>query len=179
MVTAAHGLLAGLPWRLEIAGPATQVISKEYLGPRKARAPKYKGDMDGAGWKPYFERHYEVGNFSTKLLLRSSDLIMQPDLASVMAACARADCRRLFIKQKRGLYCGRQCAQLEHVRRWRSRQSSEQLSERRHKYYLNQLQKERPLLTKDQVRKVVQRRARPRGKSFTSQNPSSDHSRNC
>ncbi len=158
-VSGARELLTGARWRLAIAGPITQVISKEYDGPRKPRAPRYPGDRDGAGWKTRFERWYDAGDFATAFLLRAGDLLIQPGLARSLAACARADCGRLFVKQKRGLFCGRRCAQLEHVRRWRSRQSAQKLSDRRHGYYLNRLAKEQKR-TIDQVRKNVRRRPR-------------------
>lgn len=133
-------LLTGSPWRSQIASPITQVISKEY---------------EAGSWKAHFERSYQGDDFATALVLRVGDLLMQSELARLLAACSRKDCGRLFIKRKRGLFCCRQCvrrARLEHVKNWRSRQSAQELSDRRHLYYLNRLPKE--------IRNRVRRRTR-------------------
>jgi hypothetical protein len=127
VIAAARGLVAGLPWQLQVAAPLTQIISKEYAAD---------------SWKVHFERSYECDDFATKLLLRIGDLIMQPELAPLLSECARNDCDRLFIKRKRGLFCSRECiqkARLQHVHQWRSRQSTQELRDRRHRYYLNRL----------------------------------------
>jgi hypothetical protein len=56
----------------------------------------------------------------TEFLMRARELVKLE--GSRLARCDAAECRRLFVRRKRGLFCDKKCAQRERVRLWRERQ---------------------------------------------------------
>jgi hypothetical protein len=49
--------------------------------------------------------------------------------------CASPDCRRLFVKRKRGVFCSRRCTQRENMRRWREDLGKAEVNKRQRDYY--------------------------------------------
>jgi hypothetical protein len=87
------------------------------------------------------------------VLITTADLIESEGLR--IKACARSGCKRFFVKVKRGAYCGKSCSQKARNQRFRTKHHSE-LTERRHRYYVAQIRRERG----DAVARKVKRRAK-------------------
>jgi hypothetical protein len=58
--------------------------------------------------------------------------------------CARADCRQIFVRRKRGKYCSETCLQAERKRRFLSNHTKAQLKAIRRSYYEKLLEKSNP-----------------------------------
>jgi hypothetical protein len=95
------------------------------------------------------------GSTRGALLMACADLIAAE--GGRIARCARESCGRLFVRVKRGEYCGPQCSQRVRTERYRASHSKEELSEARHLVYESKVKRE-----KGRARKVGRR---PRAKT--------------
>ena len=91
-----------------------------------------------------------------RILMAAADLLEREGLR--IKQCAWPGCIRLFVKRKRATYCSPRCSQRARMQRFRLRHQNE-LAERRHRYYIEQVRRERG----NHVAKLV--RSRFRGES--------------
>jgi hypothetical protein len=74
--------------------------------------------MIGTFGRPLDET-YRSKDGPTAFLLRAKDLVKLE--GSRLARCDAKECRRLFVRRKRGLFCGKKCGLRERVRAYRER----------------------------------------------------------
>jgi len=65
------------------------------------------------------EESYRCDDGPTAFLLAAKELVKLE--GARLARCDARECRRLFVRRKRGLFCDKKCAQRERVRLWRTR----------------------------------------------------------
>jgi len=88
-------------------------------------------------------------NLATRFLLGAHRIL---ELEGVrLRECAALGCRRIFVRQKRGIFCSKTCSQREQTRRFRERHS-QKASIRQRKYYEN---KSRKLISRRNGRKYI------------------------
>jgi hypothetical protein len=68
------------------------------------------------------EELYQSNDGPTEFLMRAKELVRLE--GARLARCDAAECRRLFVRRKRGLFCDKKCAQRERVRLWRERHAT-------------------------------------------------------
>jgi hypothetical protein len=149
LIAGARALLSGSGiWRIPMGTNTARVVSREQSTRTQGRRARIR-----------YRFGYETTDFRTAFLMRAADVLSDGGLIERLAECARSDCQRLFLRRKRGAFCTRRCAQLEHVRRWRARHSARELSDKRHDYYVARKARlqNRPL---EVMKEQVQRRPR-------------------
>jgi hypothetical protein len=114
-----HGirsLLRGEPWRLRV-GPITLYLDLK----------------DG---RPISRN---IANHREGFLLEAHDLVAAE--AKRLRQCQRAECRRVFVANRRQVFCGARCSQNERTERFLAKHSREELGERRHARYVEKVKR--------------------------------------
>ena len=73
-------------------------------------------------------------------LLACEHVLSLPD-GQRLRVCSGHDCQRLFVRRKRQSFCGAKCLRNERDRRTRQNLTPEKLRARRHRYYVNRVEK--------------------------------------
>ena len=100
------------------------------------------------GWKrsgraAKLEAFYRAKDPVTRFLLSSYRIL---ELEGVrLRECAAPDCRRIFVRQKRAIFCGKKCSQREQTKRFRERHPRK-ASIRQRKYYEKKAKKKISLM---------------------------------
>lgn len=126
-----HGiraLMRGEPWLPRI-GPLTLYLDLK----------------DG---KPH-ARH--IANPKDGFLLEAHELIAAEGRR--LRRCRRAKCRKVFVANKRQVFCGAQCSQQERTERFVNKHSSRELNERRHHRYVELVRRTRGPAVAKKVRR--------------------------
>jgi hypothetical protein len=79
------------------------------------------------------EPSFDSSDPTVSLLLRA-DAVIGAERRRVHQ-CASADCRRLFVKRKRGAFCSRRCTLRESMRNWRASLGKSEINRRQRDYY--------------------------------------------
>jgi hypothetical protein len=119
-------------WSARIAFPTEGQITRHFDIVPKARRVRWAGTI---------ESYFSSDHFPTALLLAAADVIQEEGLR--VRQCARAECGRLFVKRKRGIYCSNECSQKVRDERFRKSHSAAELKERRHRHYVATVKRRR------------------------------------
>jgi hypothetical protein len=129
-----HGirsLLRGEPWQLRV-GPITL-----YLDLKDGRP---------ISWN--------IANHRDGFLLEAHDLVAAE--ARRLRKCQRAECRRVFVANRRQVFCGPRCSQDERTERFLAKHSKEELGELRHARYVEKVKRTKgPAMAKKVRRRRV------------------------
>jgi hypothetical protein len=137
-------------WHSQITFPTNGAITRNFVVVPKQRRARWSGAI---------ESHYSSDHFPTAFLLAAADVIQEEGLR--VRECARPECRRLFVKRKRGIFCSTSCSQKVRDQRFRERHSPEELRERRHRIYVSAVKKELGSAVASKVRARRPKRERP------------------
>lgn len=124
------GQLAG-----KIAAGLRALMRGEPWMPRVGPAKLYLRLEDGKAQRCYIASH------SDGFLLEACELIAAQ--AKLLRLCERSQCRKLFAANKRQVFCSSQCSQVQRTERFLANHSGEELSNKRHKRYIEHVKKEK------------------------------------
>ncbi len=119
-------------WMTQIAFPTEGQIIRHFVIVPKARRVRWAGTI---------ESYFSSDHFPTAILLAAADVIQEEGLR--VRQCTRAECGRLFVKRKRGIYCSNECSQKVRDERFRKSHSAVELKERRHRHYVAAVKRRR------------------------------------
>jgi hypothetical protein len=109
---------------------------------------------------PEVEVFYRSTDPATRLVLAAYRLLELE--GKRLARCDAAQCGHLYIRQKRALFCSKQCSQRQQARRWRDRHPGLQ-QQRQREYYERKLRKKISGVNgRKKVAVIVQQRAHTR-----------------
>lgn len=128
-------------WSTAIAFPTEGQITRHFTIVPRARRIRWAGTI---------ESYFSSDHFPTALLLAAADVIQEEGLR--VRQCARAECGRLFVKRKRGIYCSNECSQKVRDERFRKNHSAAELKERRHRHYVATVKRRRGPVVASKVR---------------------------
>jgi hypothetical protein len=95
----------------------------------------------GAGRASRLEASHRAKNSMTRFVLSAYRII---ELEGVrLRECAAPECRRIFVRQKRAIFCGKKCSQREQTKRFRERHP-EHAKIRQRQYYERKSKQKRP-----------------------------------
>ena len=141
-----------------------ETLSKDRIGELARRIGSgLRALMRGEAWRPRLDSitlHLDwngkrahtgyVADHLDGFLLEAFDLFASQWRR--LRRCQRSECRRIFAANKRQAFCSASCSQLERTKRFLQRHTREELSERRHKRYVEQVRR-----TKGPTRQVGRR----------------------
>lgn len=81
------------------------------------------------------------GDLRTRFLMVAADLVEAE--GDRIRRCAGPECGRLFVKRKRGAYCGTPCSQRMRTNRFLESHPKTELAAKRHEYYRRKIARER------------------------------------
>ena len=119
-------------WQAELTFPTKGKITRNFTVMPATRRMRWAGAI---------ESFYSSDRFPTAFLLAAADVIQEEGLR--VRECARPECRRPFVKRKRGIFCSTSCSQKVRDKRFRERHSAEELRERRHQQYVSSVKRSR------------------------------------
>lgn len=132
---AISNLLSGEPWKFRPAdfGELWTSITGSKAKPRRVHWVHYLGDAPAM------------------FMMAARDLLGRD--AWRLARCEGPGCAKVFVKQKRGAYCGKRCSQRARTLRYRQGHSREQLREMRHRWYKSKVGREKGSAYASKVRR--------------------------
>jgi hypothetical protein len=147
-----HGLRELLDrgsWKLRLPGG---VICTLHWPSERAKG---QARTDDGNWSGRLKSEYSADRPAAAILLRAKEIVEAEGLR--LRICDKAGCSNLFVKQKRGRFCGPRCSQRERVRTWR-KAHPEEASKRWHENYLRRLEKKNPAAAEHLRSKTVGKR---------------------
>jgi hypothetical protein len=117
--------------------------------------------------KDYILDQYSASNWQTAFLLRTTDLLVSH--GARIKQCAMRGCGRLFVPTKRQAYCSTACSLKTRQQRFRASHSGEELSERRHEHYRNEVKRSKGSGAAKHVKRRPSRNAAEIAKESASQ----------
>jgi hypothetical protein len=104
--------------------------------------------LDLKNGRPY--RRY-IANHGDGFLLEAQELIAAG--AKRLRECRRLECRRVFVANRRQIFCSPGCAQEERTDRYLAKHTREELSEQRHARYVKNVRRTKGFAVAKKVRR--------------------------
>jgi hypothetical protein len=129
----------------EIAHGIRALVRGEAWGPRIHEMTLYLDLKGGRTTKRYIAAHRDG------FLMKAHELLAAE--ARRLRQCLRQDCRKVFVANKRQVFCSLGCSQDERTERFLDRHSEQELSERRHARYVAWVKRTKGAAVAKRIRK--------------------------